>query len=385
MNHTPLRLQPLTFLEERGEVVIGRTDIDSYAVFPHDGAALLRELDAGRTPDDAAQWYQRRFGEAVDVGEFVATLRELDFVREDPAPADPTAAPVRWQRLGRAVFSVPAWALYAAVVVAALVICMADGRYVPQPSNVFFSPYLVVIELTVLVSQTALSLVHEAFHVLAARRIGVNCRVRLSYRFYFVVFETVLDGLVVVPRRQRYLPMLAGMLADVLAIAGLTLVAYLVPEVRGLCLAIAFTTIPRLAWQFYFYLRTDLYYLAVTVLRCIDLEGATRAVLRNRINRLRGRTDLLVDEEAWDPRDRHVARWYAPLHVAGYGASLAVLLLVVVPLALDFFGEAASRLAGGMGSSHFWDSALVLGLTVAQLIVAAALALGERRNARRST
>jgi hypothetical protein len=265
------------------------------------------------------------------------------------------------------------------------VICAADGGYVPQPSHVLFSPYLVVIELTVLVSQTALSLVHEAFHVLAARRIGVNCRVRLSYRFYFVVFETVLDGLVVVPRRRRYLPMLAGMLADVLAIAGLTVVAYVVPELRGVCLAIAFTTIPRLAWQFYFYLRTDLYYLAVTVLRCADLEGATRARLRNRINRLRGRTDRLVDEEAWHPRDRRVARWYAPLHVAGYGASLAMLLLVVGPLALDFFGEAAGRLGGGAGSARFWDSALVLGLTVAQLTVAAAPALRERRNARRST
>lgn len=385
MNQTPLRLQPLTFLEEDGEVVIGRTDIDSYAVFPPDGAALLRELDAGRTPDDAAQWYQRRFGEAVDVGQFVATLRELDFVREDPAPAEPVAAPVRWQRLGRAAFSAPAWLLYAALVAAAVAICIADGRYVPQPSNVFFSPYLLVIELTVLLSQTALSLFHEAFHVLAARRIGVNCRVRLSYRFYFVVFETVLDGLVVVPRRQRYLPMLAGMLADVLAIAGLTLVAYLVPEVRGVCLAIAFTTIPRLAWQFYFYLRTDLYYLAVTVLRCTDLEGATRTVLRNRFNRLRGRTDLLVDEEAWHPRDRKIARWYAPLHVAGYGASLAILLLVVGPLAVAFFGEAVSRLGGGVGSPHFWDSALVLGLTVGQLVLAAALALRERRNSRRST
>ena len=38
----------MSFLADRGEVVIGRTDIDSYAVFPEDGAALVRELQAGR-------------------------------------------------------------------------------------------------------------------------------------------------------------------------------------------------------------------------------------------------------------------------------------------------------------------------------------------------
>ena len=34
---------------------------------------------------------------------------------------------------------------------------------------------------------------------------------------------TALDGLVAVPRRKRYLPMLAGMLLDVLVVCGLTL------------------------------------------------------------------------------------------------------------------------------------------------------------------
>ena len=382
MNQTPLALQPLTFLDEGDEVVVGRTDIDSYAVFPTDGAALLRELADGRTPADAAGWYQSRYGEPVDVDGFVATLRELDFVREH-AGAPAADAPVRWRRLGRAAFSAPAWLAYAALIAAAVAVCLADGRFVPDPSHVFFSPYLVVIELTVLVAQAALGLVHEAFHVLAARRIGVNCRVRLSRRFYFVVFETVLDGLVVVPRRQRYLPMLAGMLADVLVIAGLTVAAYLLPGVRGLCLALAFTTIPRLAWQFYFYLRTDLYYLAVTALRCVDLDTVTRGVLRNRFNRIRGRTDLLVDEEAWHPRDRRVARWYAPLHVVGYAASLAMLVAVVVPLAWQFFGRALTALAGGDGAAA-WDAALILALTVAQLVLAGVIALRERQDTRRT-
>ena len=52
----PLRFHPLAFLEDGGEVVVGRSDIDSYGVFPTDGAALVRELAAGRPPADAAAW-----------------------------------------------------------------------------------------------------------------------------------------------------------------------------------------------------------------------------------------------------------------------------------------------------------------------------------------
>jgi len=38
----PLRFHPLSFLDEGdGDVLIGRSDIDSYGVFPADGAVLL--------------------------------------------------------------------------------------------------------------------------------------------------------------------------------------------------------------------------------------------------------------------------------------------------------------------------------------------------------
>ena len=81
------------------------------------------------------------------------------------------------------------------------------------------------------------------------------------------------------PRRKRYLPMLAGMLTDVLAIAGLTLAAAaLHPAAAGgtgagtgaaafgyrFLLSMAFAVVLRFAWQFLFFLRTDLYYLTTT-------------------------------------------------------------------------------------------------------------------------
>ncbi|MDQ3932397.1 MAG: hypothetical protein M3252_06130 [Actinomycetota bacterium] len=146
----------------------------------------------------------------------------------------------------------------------------------------------------------------------------------ISTRLYFVVLETTLDGLVTVPRRRRYLRLLAGMLADLVAAAAFTMAAAaLGPDedlslVGRVCLAVAFSTLVRLAWQLCLPLRTDLCQLASTLARCLDLHTTTRQLLANRANRLLGRHHRLVNENDWHPRDRRAARWYAPLLVAGY-------------------------------------------------------------------
>ena len=174
----------------------------------------------------------------------------------------------------------------------------------------FFTDYLLVIELTVLIGQAPLILLHESAHVLAGRRLGLRTRVRLGQRWYFLGLRNR-DGWnwVSVPRRQRYLPILAGVLTDIGVIAALTLIAAMTRSsdgtftlVGGICLALAFTTLPRIAWQLYFFLQTDGYFLVSTVLGTIDLHGAATGLLRNRVNRWRRRPDLQTPMDTWHPR-----------------------------------------------------------------------------------
>jgi hypothetical protein len=181
-----------------------------------------------------------------------------------------------------------------------------------------------------------------------------------------VVFETSLDGLAVVPRRRRYLPIMAGLVADAVAVCGLTVLAAATGGViRGLALALAFTTLPRMAWQLYLFLRTDVYHLIATATGAVDLDTVARGLLANQVNRLLHRP--LRDDRGWHPRDVRLARCYAPQLVLGYGWMLATLAIVAVPLAL-----------------HFWRSPLLLVLTLAQLVAAAVIAVRERRLTRRS-
>ena len=383
----PLRLHPLTYLEERGEVVVGRADIDSYGVFPPDGAALLRQLASGLPAGEAARWYAGAYGEPVDMAAFVEVLDELRFLVRDDETAAP---PVRWERLGRWMFSPAAWTCYLLIIGSAITAMAVSPRLAPHAANLFFTRYLTVLELVTFLGQIPLLLVHESFHVLAGRRLGLRSSLRLGWRLYYLVFETTMDGLVGVPRRRRYLPMLAGMLADLLVIAILTLVGAATMRSGGslglvgrISLALAFPTLLRFLWQFYFYLRTDLYYVAVTVLGCLDLQPAARRILANHFLRMLGRP--AADESQLHPRDRQVGRWYAWLMAAGYAFSIGTLAFAWGPALQRIAAIASDHLGHG---AHPWrevaDSVAFLFLNFVQIVVVVTLAVRAGRRSRRA-
>jgi hypothetical protein len=388
----PVLVHPLVYLDEGETTTLGRPDTDAYAVLPSDGAELVRRLAAGTTPRRAAEWYEKTYGEPVDVTELVAALDELGFLlpyTPDDPPAGPlktAAAPVRWQRLGKAVFSPPATAGYALLVAAAVTACLAGPGLAPHYMQLFFTDYYTVMELTLFLGQFPLMLVHESAHALAGRRLGLHSRLAVGRRLYFLVLETSLDGLVAVERRKRYLPMLAGMGADTVMWAVLVLAAAASRESDGsfpfigrMCLALAFGTLLRILWQLYFYLRTDIYYLVTTVLGCVDLHGTSVKIMRNRLNRRLGRTGRITDETELHPADRRAARWYGWLMVIGYTVTLTSLGLIGLPTMYTFLSGVFRRFTGAEGTVAFTDVAVLGALNVAQLGVVIVVMVRARR------
>ncbi|MDQ2958180.1 MAG: hypothetical protein M3Y42_14600 [Actinomycetota bacterium] len=378
----PLRLHPLTYLEEGEEVTVGRADIDSYGLFPVDGAALLRYLEQGHTPNEGARWYTAEYGEQVDIVEFLEVLEEFEMILADGEVAA-TSQTVRWQGLGKAFFSPVAWVGYAALVTAAVIAMSRDHQLIPSYQNLFFTKTsLVILTIGIVFGQLPWILLHELFHALAGRRLGLNSRLRLGRRFYFVVFITTLDGLVAVPRRKRYLPMLAGMLMDVLLIAALTLIAEPLHHSTGaalfigkLLLSMAMGIVLRFVWQFYFFLRTDLYYTATTVIGCNDLQKVARELMRNRFYQLVGKPEKLVDPETWTPRDRSVAQWYSWLLLIGYAFLGGTLLLVGFPTGIRLTEAVFHRLVSHPTPTNFVDGVAFLILNFGELALAAVLAV----------
>lgn len=393
-NDKTLLFYPLTFVADAPDVIVGRKDIDSYAAFPEDGAELLKQLQSGRTLEDAATWYQDRYGEGIDMADFLETLHDLQFLRasgEEEQVLTPARSSAFWQWVGRVLFSPVAWLIYAAVFGYCLYLMVRFSYLRPSYSNLFFTPYLVVLELGLFFGQFPGILFHESYHILAGQRLGISSRLGIGRRIYILVFETHLDGLWSVPRNKRYLPFLAGMLGDILwfsftmIIAGLTYnPTHPFAFPGAFCLALSFSTLLRFIWQFYFYLETDIYYFFINIFRCVDLQQTTRLYIWNRIYRLFGRTNKIQDEEEWHPRDRQVARWYAFFFGAGYLFTIGTLFLVGVPAAIRIFSGIFSHLFVHALDISFWDSCIFLLLNAVQLAIVAGIFVREYRTRKRN-
>ena len=375
----------LSFLPEGPNVVVGRPDTGSFAVLPADGAELLRKLSEGMGPEQAADWYETTFSEAVDVEDFLESLDDLGFLRSaDDALTAPRTPTFQW--LGKALFAPPAWVAYLLLVMwwAWTVAHHHDLR--PVASHIFFTSSLVAVQLTILAAQVPLTFLHESFHVLAGQRLGLSSSLDVSNRFTYVVFETRSNGLFSVPRRQRYLPFLAGMVLDVLLVCLLVLLAQWTREPDGalsltgrISLALAFTVVVRIAWQFQLYLRTDLYYVLATALNCHDLHDASKALFMNRIWRLLGRTKRLIDEDQWTEHDKRVGRLYGWFLIVGGVAAIGLTCFVSIPVFGGYLRHLGDGLFSGRLDARFWDSLVSATMNSSQFLLPAYLARRKRR------
>jgi|ERR1022692_247013 hypothetical protein len=396
-----LALYPLTYVNEGDQIIIGRSDVDSFAVFSADAAGLVRRLATGEDLAAAGAWYLAAHGEPADLGDLVAVLRELDFVipagppvpRPAGASQPPLAGgPVRWQRLGRAALSPVALSGYAAGVAVAVYLMMTTPALRPGPSTVFFSRSLLVVLGVTLGAQAVGVTWHEAFHVLAGRRIGLPSRLSVGRRLYFVVIQTTLTGLMGLPARRRILPFCAGLIADAVAVSvliGLADAGRLAgwPSWLGrTAVGLAYLTILRMLWQAMFFMETDLCHVLASLLRCPDLHKMTREYLRNRYARLReralGRPPLgpAIDESGWSARDTKIARRYAPFVLLGsallIGSAVFTSVPVLAGLAIRVYRGVVS---GDLLTARFWDSAVAGGVMVAQFAVVAVIKIHDRR------
>jgi hypothetical protein len=368
-----LRFPPLTFVDDADGVMVGRIDTGSYAVLPGEGAAVLRRLQDGSSATETVNWFAAEYGATLDIDDFVDTLGDLGFVL---GPDEPMPSPQRprFARLGRMLFSPVGWAIYLAVITAGVVALIRDSSLRPGPGQLFFTSHLSVVTVTLAVAQLPLVMLHEGYHALAGRRLGLPSRFSIGRRYIYLVAETQLDALHSVPRRQRYVPFVAGTLIDAVGFAGLTLAAAALRSAEAppwcwrLCLALAFVQVGRIAWQFLFYLRTDLYYVAATAAGCTDLDAAARELLRRRVGRLFPRRSRRPPSD-FSERDRQAARWYAPLLVTGYLMSTFMALWAGIPTLVQMWTLTVSRFRPGADPppGDLADSIAFIALNLAQL------------------
>jgi hypothetical protein len=175
------------------------------------------------------------------------------------------------------------------------------------------------------------------------------------------------------PKRHRYLAFLAGPIIDAVCAAVIVGVLWagrrgwidLSPTLQQFAGAVLVSYLLRLLWQCFVFVRTDFYYVIATALDCKSLLADTEDLLRNRLARLRGRTEL-VDQSAIPPGEMRAVRAYSFVWLIGRALALSSLVLVTLPVLAGYGTELARAATGGHSSYSTFD---VLTLAIFGLVI----------------
>lgn len=385
---------PFSRQEGREETVIGRAETNTFLSLPVEGVEILDDLASGKTVGEARALYLERHGEDPDLEDFLQLLSQRGFVRPRLAgeALAGAAAPVSPLPAVRTHFdNIPTWvarlffgpwalALYALVIAGGIYTVWRDPAIFPGRRALYFERLQTVKILGVVAFSFVTLFFHEMSHLLAARAAGVKSRLGISNRLWVVVAETDMTGLWAVPSRQRYLPLVAGPLIDL--VSGSILLMVLAAQKAGelalpplaveMLRAIFFAYVLQFVFQLFFFLRTDFYYVLTTAFDCKNLLGDAETLLKNRAAKvLRGlpKWSFLPawphqDQSHISPRERRLIGIYSWIWLFGRGVALSLLFLVTLPVAFTFLVKTYHALAAGFAADPgaFLDGLLMVAI-----------------------
>ena len=389
-----VEVSPFTRQAEGEEVVIGRPGGGEYFALPGEAVEILDALAAGRSVGEVQDAFEAEHGIVPDMEDLLGFLESQSLVRlrgeagelpAVPATVAESAGPTwlralsRFESLGRWLFSPLALVLYALLAAAALAAVFLDPALAPRRSSLFFSRHSGPMLLAVAALSYVGVFFHEMGHVLAARAAGVPARLGIGNRLWVVVIEADLTALWSLPKRKRYLPLIAGPLVDVAFWSIVTLTLF--GQQRGwlhlpltatlLLKAMLFVYLMALSWQLFFFVRTDVYYGIATFFGCKNLLGDTESYLRNLLARLLGRPEP-VDLSAVPRSEQRVIRGYAAFWLLGRLAAFLFLFLVTLPLAKQYL----QAMSMTFSIAHSWRDSNVVDAAIGTALVIVPLSVG---------
>jgi putative peptide zinc metalloprotease protein len=379
---TRVQFYPLLKRREGDEVMVGRSEINSFIFLPPEGIALIEFLEQGMTLEETQTAYNERYGEVPDVADLVEGLNSVGFVARilepgaevpvvESAPAAPAPAghfASITQRTAARFFSPPLLVLYGAYIVGAFAVMLVfRPSLIPNGADQYFLKVsLVVSILSLTVWGWMHMFLHEMAHLLAARSVGVPARLTLGRRLMTPVALTDMAGIYTVAPEQRYLPYLAGMLFDLLMLSTFVYllalsdwgILLLPAALYGLSKAIIARISMALTWQFRLPLRTDIYFVVTNWLRARNLQMDTLGFLANLRDQLRRRAPR-YDLSGLPKRELWMVRVYAPILLAGFGLYWFFFLYFTIPFLYKTFPVAFRNVMAGLSNPVAFADGLV--------------------------
>ncbi|WP_433514891.1 hypothetical protein ACQP2T_04285 [Nonomuraea sp. CA-143628] len=334
------------------DYVIGNGE--TFVNVPGVAAAVIASLDGTRTVAEARARVLTEQGVDVDVDAFLTGLGGAGLLNRPDRP------PNRWDRIRPHhvawLFSRPAHAVLILLTACAIAAAIADPGILPSLSALVWSDSL-SFAVAFVAGTWLFVLVHELGHISAARSLGVRAELSLGTRLQFLVAQTRITGIWAVPRRARYRAYLAGMRVDWFLACAATCTLYFVelPLVR-LVVAIGLS---QIAWQFMFFMRTDVYYAVANASGNKNLMADAQAHLRATLAR--------KARSAKAPLSVRVYAWFL---VIGRVLGLGFFAVYTVPVTMAVCRQSIAELPG-------WQPVATLALVAAGWLLYLGL-LGRR-------
>ena len=352
---------PLSVQKDGEDYLVGNAEIGDFYQFPEQGIKILDLLKSGLTAPVIQSRLQEDYQETVDVDGFVEQLASIGFIhpeaeRQSVQQHLETSGQTSRRtfsvnpRIARAFFSAPAMTIYGAILLYATWSALADQRLRINFNAFYIENYRTPFLLLVL----TLALIHVAFHelshMLAAARHGIKSKYGIGNRLWMIVAESDLTGILTLPRSQRYFPMLAGLLADILWASLLTVlikglfVYGASPFAIQLVQALILDIVISMRWQFDIFVKTDIYFVICNFFRYPDLDRDARTYLANLVHRLTFGQYGNAAHTGF--RNLNGVRVFSVIWLVGRVLSVLVLFGVFLPTMARYVISAAEMMTG---------------------------------------
>jgi hypothetical protein len=314
------RFRELTAVRDGDGYVIGSPHSPDYLAVPEIGGRVTQWLRSGHSVSPCAELAEAAVGQPVDVARIVAALDEAGLLPDTEPTADVGPAPVRGRTVGRILFGPVGLVAQLALGLVAVGLLIREPGLRPSFEDGFIvdTPLPAILRLAAI--GTSAGLLHEVAHVVAAARFGVRSRLSISRWLFAIVYQTDLTGLCGLPRRQRAVPIAAGMISDAAMLGGLLMAEQVMTAqaplpVLAVLRALVLPKVTRLVFQIEIFMRTDRYALFALATRSRNLWATKGAVARSAVGRATAEDHALL--AATDPREVRWARLYLFLYLPG--------------------------------------------------------------------
>lgn len=349
----------------------------TFVELSHESFEALNLLKEGLSISKVEKVLEKKYGEPFNVSGFVSELIDLGFVKS----IDQITLPSKTRRKITLscikknhvawIYSKTLLLLYTLIILFAAAILFLNPTYLPSYQDFFFvDNYLLTFVLSI-VSALALVFIHEFAHLIAGKAVGVDGNFSVGMRLFYPVAETNLTGLWSVPGKKRVLPFLAGMINDTLIISLILILFWLsdyglIPtgfnpfSFGKFLILILFYGI---LWQFLFFVRTDIYFVVLTLSGAKNLYGDSWRLIKNKILSSIGKK---IEALKLSNKELQVVKIYSLFMLAGTIISISTFTFYGIPILNEILVESINKMML-FGTTDFVQGIILFILTSIQI------------------